>query len=246
MGYPDGARGGDAASGWKREAARVAVAEVPDGAIVGLGSGTTAEMMLDELAGRVRQGLRVTGVPSSERTQALAASLGIPLLALTDAPYLDLSIDGADEVTVPELALVKGRGGALLREKLVAVTSRRRIIIVDSSKLVSALGARHPLPVEVIPYGWVHTAQRLAGLGLRPARRMQAEGVTGVAAPYLTDNGNYILDCETGPIGDAVELAAAIKAQVGVVEHGLFVSMTERVIAAGPEGVRVFDRPGPR
>lgn len=244
MGYPSGGEGEDAASGWKLEAARAAVAEVRDGAIVGLGSGTTAELMLKELAGMVRQGLRVTGVATSKRTHELAAGLGIPLLALTDAPYLDLSIDGADEVTVPELALLKGHGGALLGEKLVAATSRRRIIIVDDSKLVSALGTRHPLPVEVIPYGWVHTAQRLAGLGLRPARRMQADAAQ--ATPYLTDSGNYILDCETGPIGDPVTLAAAIKAQVGVVEHGLFVAMTERVIVAGANGVRVFDRPEPR
>lgn len=241
MGYPREGGGSDSATNWKREAARAAVAEVPDGAIVGLGSGTTAELMLEELAGRVRQGLRVTGVPSSERTRTLAARLGIPLLELNDAPYLDLSIDGADEVTVPELALVKGRGGALLREKLVAAASRKRIIIVDSSKLVSALGAQHPLPVEVIPYGWVHTARRLVSLGLRPVRRMAPDAAPGT--PYLTDSGNYILDCGSGPISDPAGMAVAIKGQVGVVEHGLFVGMTERVIAAGPEGVRVFDRP---
>jgi ribose 5-phosphate isomerase A len=236
-----GSDGGDPVAAWKRAAARASAAEVPDGAIIGLGSGTTAELMLEELAARIRQGLRVTGVPSSQRTQARAATLGIPLLDLDDVPALDLSIDGADEVTLPGLELVKGRGGALLREKLVAAASKWRIIIVDSGKLVEALGARHPLPVEVIPFGWAHTARRLAALGLRPARRLAGAAGAG-AQPYVTDGGNFVLDCETGPIGDPAVLAQAIKAQVGVVEHGLFVGMTDRVIAAGPQGVRVFDR----
>jgi ribose 5-phosphate isomerase A len=238
--------GGDPAAQWKRQAARAAAAEVTDGAVVGLGSGSTAELFLEELAARVRQGLRVTGVPTSERTRGLAAGLGIPLLALNDAPPLDMSVDGADEVTLPALALIKGRGGALLREKLVAASSQRRIIIVDTSKLVTTLGAEHPLPVEVIPFGWVQTARRLAALGLRPARRMAPdagqEPGQSAAQPFVTDNGDYILDCATGPIADPSALAQAIKELVGVVEHGLFVGMTERVIAAGPEGVRAYDR----
>jgi ribose 5-phosphate isomerase A len=202
--------------------------------------------MVEELAARVRDGLRVTGVPSSERTARLAGESGIPLLALDDAREIDMSIDGADEVSVPGLALVKGRGGALLREKLVASASHRRLIIVDESKLVSALGARHPLPVEVIAFGWVHTARRLAGIGLRPTRRM-VEGQTrrdGSLLPYVTDGGNYILDCQTGPVTDPEPLARAIKQVLGVVEHGLFVGMTERVIVGGAGGVRVFDRSG--
>lgn len=246
MGLMGEAGTGDAAREWKRAAARAAVHEVSDGTLVGLGSGSTAELMVEELAARVRQGLRVTGVPSSERTASLAAGLGIPLLALNEAPTLDVSIDGADEVLMPELALVKGRGGALLREKLVAAASHRRIIIVDDSKLVSALGAHHPLPVEVVAFGWVHTARRLAGIGLRPARRvlpgqMQRDGSP---QPFVTDGGNYILDCLTGPVSDPAPLAEAVKSVLGVVEHGLFVGMTERVIAAGPGGVRVFDRMG--
>lgn len=231
---------------WKRAAARAAVREVADGMIVGLGSGSTAELMVEELALRVRAGLRVTGVPSSERTASLARSLGIPLLALDDAPAVDLNIDGADEVSVPGLALVKGRGGALLREKLVAAASHRRVIIVDESKLVTALGARHPLPVEVIAFGWPHTARRLAGIGLRPTRR-KAPGQTqrdGSPTPYVTDGGNYILDCVTGPVSDPEPLSQAIKQVLGVVEHGLFVGMTELVIVGGASGVRVFDRSG--
>jgi ribose 5-phosphate isomerase A len=231
--------GSDPAAEWKRAAARTAAAQVADGTVVGLGSGTTAERFLEELAVRVRQGLRVTGVPTSERTRGLAAALGIPLLALNDAPALDLSVDGADEVTLPGLALIKGRGGALLREKLVAAASQRRVIIVDTTKLVQTLGATHPLPVEVVPFGWVQTARRLAALGLQPARR----SAPGTDQPYLTDNGDYLLDCATGPIADPASLAQAIKALVGVVEHGLFVGMTEHVIAAGPEGVRTYDRP---
>jgi ribose 5-phosphate isomerase A len=234
----------DQASIWKQMAARAAAAMVPDGAVVGLGSGSTAELMVQELAARVRQeGLRVRGVPTSERTRALAEGLGIPLLDLNDAPALDLSIDGADEVTLPGLALVKGRGGALLREKLVATASRLRITIVDAAKLVTVLGEHHPLPVEVVPFGWAQTARRLAALGCQPVRRAAAGEDAGArSAPFLTDGAHYILDCATGPIADPAALAQAIKEQVGVVEHGLFVGMTERVVAGGPDGVRVYDR----
>jgi ribose 5-phosphate isomerase A len=236
----------DAVIAWKRAAARAAATQVPDGTVVGLGSGSTAELFLPELAERLRAGLRTTGVPSSERTRTIAAGLGIPLVDLNDAPALDLSIDGADEVTLPQLELIKGRGGALLREKLVAASSRWRIIIVDSSKLVTKLGQRHRLPVEVIPFGWVHTARRLAALGCQPERRMVArqDAPQGAPTPYLTDSGHFILDCLTGPIANPETLAQAIKSQVGVVEHGLFVGMADRVIAAGPDGVRVHDRHG--
>jgi ribose 5-phosphate isomerase A len=235
----------DPAREWKRAAARVAAHEVAESMIVGLGSGSTAELMVRELAERVHEGLRVTGVPSSERTASLAASLGIPLLALDDAPALDMSIDGADEVVLPALSVIKGRGGALLREKLVAAASHRRTIIVDESKLVPALGAHNPLPVEVVAFGWVHTARRLAGLGLRPSRRAAPAGQTlrdGSPAPFVTDGGNYVLDCQTGPVTDPEPLAQSIKNVLGVVDHGLFVGMTERVIVAGPSGVRTFDR----
>jgi ribose 5-phosphate isomerase A len=230
---------------WKRAAAQAAVATIPDGAIVGLGSGSTAELMLRELAARVGQGLRVTGVPTSEHTHQAAAALGIPLADVNDVPALTVSIDGADEVTLPRLDLVKGRGGALLREKLIAATSRFRIIIVDATKIVATLASAHPIPVEVVPFGWRRTADRLVALGARPAPRRApgAQPTDPNAAPYVTDGGNYILDCMFGPIPQPDVLAAYIKATVGVVEHGLFIGMTERVYVGGPDGVKVYDRP---
>jgi len=228
---------------WKRAAAQAAVEhDVADGMTIGLGSGTTADLMLEALAERVRQGLRVTGVATSERTRGEAQRLGIPLAELDDVVTLYLSIDGADEVILPSLDLVKGRGGALLREKLVAVTSRRRIIIVDESKMVSALASQHPIPVEVDRFGWRHTAGRLASLGATVQRRMARGGDT-LNAPFISDGGNYVLDCWFGPIVDAGGIAARIKALTGVIDHGLFVGMTERVYVAGASGVQVYDRP---
>jgi ribose 5-phosphate isomerase A len=228
---------------WKRAAAQAAVEhDVADGMTIGLGSGTTADLMLEALAERVRQGLRVTGVATSERTRSEAQRLGIPLTELDDVVTLHLSIDGADEVILPSLDLVKGRGGALLREKLVAVTSRRRIIIVDESKMVSALASQHPIPVEVDRFGWRHTAGRLASLGATVQRRMASGDVT-LTAPFISDGGNYVLDCWFGPIVDAGGIAARIKALTGVIDHGLFVGMTERVYVAGASGVQVYDRP---
>lgn len=228
---------------WKRAAAQAAVEhDVADGMTIGLGSGTTADLMLEALAERVRQGLRVTGVATSERTRSEAQRLGIPLAELDDVVTLHLSIDGADEVILPSLDLVKGRGGALLREKLVAVTSRRRIIIVDESKMVSALASQHPIPVEVDRFGWRHTAGRLASLGATVQRRMASGGDT-LNAPFISDGGNYVLDCWFGPILDAGGIAARIKALTGVIDHGLFVGMTERVYVAGTSGVQVYDRP---
>jgi ribose 5-phosphate isomerase A len=228
---------------WKRAAAQAAVDhEITEGMIIGLGTGTTADLMLAALAERVRQGLRVTGVASSERTRADAQRLGIPLAELDDVLALHLSIDGADEVTLPALDLVKGRGGALLREKLVAVTSQRRIIIVDHTKIVTALASQHPVPVEVDRFGWRHTAARLAGLGATVQRRM-ASGDYTLNAPFISDGGHYVLDCWFGPITEAAALATNIKAITGVIDHGLFVGMTERIYVAGTGGVQVYDRP---
>lgn len=228
---------------WKRAAAQAAVEhEISDGMVVGLGTGTTADLMLQALAERIRQGLRVTGVATSERTSAEAQRLGIPLVELDDVLTLHLSIDGADEVTLPALDLVKGRGGALLREKLVAVTSQRRIIIVDDSKVVAALATQHPVPVEVDRFGWRHTSARLAALGATVQRRIVA-GDHATTAPFISDGGHYVLDCSFGPIAEAGALAAQIKGLTGVIDHGLFVGMTERVYIAGASGVQVHDRP---
>ncbi|HEV7129591.1 MAG TPA: ribose-5-phosphate isomerase RpiA [Ktedonobacterales bacterium] len=234
----------DAVAAMKRAAAQGAASEAQDGMVIGLGSGSTAEFFLHALAERVRQGLRVTGVPSSARTGTIAASLGIPLCQLDEANALDMSVDGADEVVLPSLDLVKGRGGALLHEKLVAAVSRRRVIIVDSSKLVPTLGSRAPLPVEVVCFGWVHTARRLTALGWQVERRLAPSDDSAAedVAPFVTDSGNYVLDCHTGPLVDAPATARFVKSLVGVVDHGLFIGMTERVIVAGVDAVRSYDR----
>ncbi|MGH2514627.1 MAG: ribose-5-phosphate isomerase RpiA [Ktedonobacterales bacterium] len=238
--------GAETLTEWKRLAARAAVAAVPDGAVLGLGSGSTAEIMLTELAERMRQGLRVTGVPTSERIRTLATSLQIPVLELDAAPSLTLSIDGADEVLLPQLSLIKGLGGALVREKLIAASSTFRIIIVDASKLVPSLATHAPVPVEVIPFGWRHTASRLAALGCEPALRPARDAATTAdppAAPFVTDGGNYVLDCAFGPLAEPEAIAQRIKSITGVVDSGLFIGMTERVYVGGADGVHIYDRP---
>jgi len=222
---------------WKRAAARAAVADVPEGAVIGLGSGSTAELLLPELAARIQRGQHFTGVPTSERTRSLAAGLGIPLAALDSVSTLTLSVDGADEVALPALDLVKGRGGALLYEKLVAAASRYRIIIVDATKVVTALATHYPVPVEVIPFGHQHTAARLAALGCMLTLRLAG------GAPFVTDGGHYVLDCQFGSLTQPGQTAARIKAVAGVVDHGLFIGLTERVYVAGPSGVERYDRP---
>ncbi len=229
---------------WKRAAAEAAVREIPDGATVGLGTGTTAEQMLHALAGRLQAGLQIRGVATSERTQALASSLGVLMASLDEVDHLDLSFDGADEVTLPTLNLLKGRGGALLREKLVAASSRYRIILVDVTKIVPTLGVGTIIPVEVETFGWRHTAARLAAPGCRIARRALAPATASAqeAAPFLSDGGHYILDLIYDSPPDIPTLAARIKATTGVVEHGLFLGMTERVYIGGPDGVRYADR----
>lgn len=228
---------------WKRLAAHEAVRGVPDGAVLGLGSGSTAEMMLAALSQRIAAGLHVTCVATSERTATLARELGVPLIALDDAPALTMSIDGADEVSLPELDLVKGRGGALLREKLVAASSHYRVIIVDVTKLVPSLATTQPIPVEVVSFGWRHTAERLASLGCHPVLRMLAGSAAAQPlVPFVTDGGHYVLDCQFGPLAQPGFTASQIKAITGVVEHGLFVSMTDRVIVGGPDGVHRYER----
>jgi ribose 5-phosphate isomerase A len=197
----------------KKLAAESAVTQVADDMVVGLGTGSTAEFVLQALASRIRDGLRISGVPTSERTAARARQLGIPL-ALDVAT--EIAIDGADEVD-PRLGLIKGRGGALLREKIVAVSSARFLVVVDESKLVDQLGVGL-LPVEVVPFGWQATARRLRDLGAEPQRR-----------DFTTDNGNYILDCAFGPIENPESLARELDRITGVVEHGLFIGMAAEV-----------------
>lgn len=207
-----------------------AAAEIQEGMIVGLGTGSTAEAMIRALADRVARGLRVTGVTTSDRTTVLATTLGIPLRLIDKIDTLDLCIDGADEID-PDLNVVKGRGGALLWEKLTARRAARYIIIASSEKLVDRLGTRLPLPVEIIPHGWHHTSQSLESLGLRPTLRL-----TATSDPYVTDGGHYIVDCETGGIADARALTTAIKLVTGVVDHGLFVDMVDLALTIDDAG----------
>jgi ribose 5-phosphate isomerase A len=213
----------------KQAAAQAAAGLVRDGMTVGLGSGSTAALVLEFLAARVRAGLRITGIPTSDATAHHARDLGIPLGTLDEHPQPDLTIDGADEVETGTLHLIKGRGGALLREKIVAQASTRLIVVVDESKLVRRLGERTPVPVEVIPFGWRATAQRLRLLGAEPVLR---------PGPFLTDSGNYILDCGFGSIAAPEELGRALDSIAGVAEHGLFLAMTDLAIVGGEDGVR--------
>lgn len=214
----------------KQVAAERGASLVRDGMTVGLGSGSTSEIAVEILGRRFREGLRFVGVPTSSRTAEIAQSFGIPLRRLDERSALDLYIDGADEVD-PNLNLVKGRGGALMREKLVASASRQFVVIIDESKRVTRLGERAPIPVEVVPFGWPTTRHRLELLGLTCELRGDGE-------PYTTLNGNYILDCHaSGPIDLAdAEVARSIKLQTGVVDHGLFLGMAHSVIVGTASG----------
>jgi ribose 5-phosphate isomerase A len=225
----------DAQEQLKQAAAESAVALVQDGMILGLGTGSTAKLAVAALAKRVAGGLRVTGIPTSEFTGAQARSLGITVSSLDEHPEIDLTIDGADEVETGTLNLVKGRGGALLREKIVASASKRLAIIVDESKLVGRLGSKLPVPVEVVPFGWRAAARRLAGLGARAELRAGPDG-----KPYITDGGHYIVDCKFEPIADPSKLDSELNSIVGVVEHGLFLHMATQVIVAGHDGIKVL------
>jgi ribose 5-phosphate isomerase A len=217
----------------KRLAAERAVELIQPGMVIGLGSGSTSALMVRRLAALRGEGklTQVMGVPTSLETESLARSLGVPLTTLEEHPALDLAIDGADEVD-PDLSLIKGGGGALLREKIVAQASRRLIIVVDAGKLSPRLGTRWAVPVEVLPFGWRSQALFLEGLGARVTRRDARDG-----APYRTDQGNFILDCAFGPIARPAELATKLEARAGIVEHGLFIGLTSELIVAGPQGV---------
>jgi ribose 5-phosphate isomerase A len=223
----------------KHAAAEVAASLVEPGMIVGLGSGSTVQFVLEALGRRVRaEGLSITGVPTSSRTGEVAQSLGIPLAELAGLP-LDLAIDGADEVEMDTLRLIKGLGGALLREKIVAQASRRFVVVADESKLVHRLGTHAPLPVEVDPFGHVATARRLIELGGGPALRLGKDG-----GPFVSDGGNLIYDCKGfGPILDPFTLELRLHAIAGVVETGLFLHMAERAIIGAADGSTSERRP---
>jgi len=219
----------------KAAAAESAAARVMDGMVVGLGSGSTAALAVNAIGRRVRQGLRITGIPTSEATAARAKALGIPLTTLAEVSGIDITIDGADEVEQDSLNLIKGLGGALLREKLVATATKAMVIVIDSSKLVTHLGDHDPIPVEVVPFGWETTAGRLSRLGATPVLRRNVNGEI-----FVTDGGHYILDCRFQSIPSAAALPSELDHVVGVVEHGLFIGMTSEVHAASADGVRVL------
>lgn len=219
----------------KAAAAESAAALVTDGMIIGLGSGTTAAMAVNALGRRVREGLRIVGIPTSESTAAQARALGIPLTSLADESQIDITIDGADEVEEGSLNLIKGLGGALLREKIVANASKRLVIVIHDSKLVSRLGIGEPVPVEVVPFGWLATSHRLSDLGAKPVLRRDVAG-----EPFMSDGGHYILDCAFGTIASAESLARRLDHIVGLVEHGLFIGLTAEVHMAGAGGVQVL------
>ncbi len=205
---------------------------VRDGMRVGLGTGSTADAVIRELGQRVGNGLNFTGVPTSKRTETLARSLGIPLTTLEEVQRLDLGIDGADQID-PSLDAIKGKGGALLHEKLVALACLDFVLVASTEKSVERLGVQTALPVEVVRFGWMQTAGRLSGLGLTPELRRSGAAPDGA---FVTDNGGFILDCATGPITDARRLAEAVKAIPGVVEHGLFAGIANASLQVDPDG----------
>ena len=202
----------------KEAAGRAAVKLVRDGDIVGLGTGSTAYFSVVALGERVKSGLRIVGLPTSIATADLACQQGIPLTTLEEHPQIDITIDGADEID-PKLNLIKGGGGALLREKVVASASKKMVVVADSTKIVPALG-KFPLPVEIIPFARTVIEKKIASLGATPKLRMSPDG-----QPFVTDNGNQILDCSFERIADPPALARALGDTAGVVEHGLFIGL---------------------
>ncbi len=228
----------DLAQALKQQAANQVLTYIQSGMVVGLGAGSTAILAVRGLAEKLSRGelTGIQGIPCSSVVEAEARKLGIPLTTLEDHPVIDLTFDGADEVD-PALNLIKGGGGALLHEKIVAQSSRYEIIVVDESKLSPALGTHWAVPVEVIPFGWRTQVAYLESLGARPKLRPGPDG-----APFITDQGNYILDCAFGPIADPATLGARLDARTGIVCHGLFLGMADEVIVASASGIKYLNR----
>jgi len=225
----------DSLEQFKKAAAEAAVQLVESGMIVGLGTGSTAKLAVEALGRRVKDGLRIVGIPTSEHTAQQARDLGISISSLAEHAEIDLTIDGADEIQRGSLSLIKGRGGALLREKVVASASRRLIIIADDTKLVDRLGSHFAVPVEVVQFGWQSAERKLQKLGARTLLRKGGDQKT-----FVTDGGNFIVDCSFGPIEEPRALDQQLNSVVGVVEHGLFLKMSSQAIVGGPQGVRVL------
>ena len=226
---------------YKRAAAARAVEFVRPGMRLGLGTGSTAKYFVELIGERVREGLDVVAVPTSEATLADAKRCGITLTTLDDTPQLDLTVDGADEIA-PDLSLIKGGGGALLREKIVAAASGRMIVIADESKYVGALG-RFPLPIEVVPFG-VAAIQRSIEAAIKRVQKAGSLAIRRAKSghPFVTDGGHWIIDAELGRIDDPAALAHALAAVPGVVEHGLFIGLADTAIIGGPAGVKIVEK----
>jgi ribose 5-phosphate isomerase A len=228
----------DPAEAAKRRAAQWAATQVEDGMAVGLGSGSTSALVIDEIGRRVRDGLHIVGIATSIQSHRQAESLGIPLTDFARQPQLDLTIDGADEVQRGTLALIKGHGGALLREKIVAMASLRMLVAVDPRKVVDQLGSIFTVPVEIVPFGWETTQRRLRDQGFAPELRRNDDG-----EPYVTDGQHYILHCKLIESGLTPEQAAdTLKSTTGVVEHGLFLGIASKVVIGSPEKVEFLQR----
>jgi ribose 5-phosphate isomerase A len=221
----------------KEAAAKASIRFVEDGQIVGLGTGSSAAYAIRFLAERVRHGLKIRGIPTSMQTRDLAASLGIPLTTLDEFQQIDVTIDGADEID-PQLCLIKGGGGAFLREKIIASASRRLVIIADSSKPVAVLG-KAPVPVEVVPFAQALVAKEITALGAAVEVRMDASG-----KPYVTDEGHHILDCHFDRISDPPLLARTLEDIPGAVEHGLFIGMASVVLIGEGSSVQELHSAG--
>jgi len=222
----------------KRECALRAVEYVQDGMVVGLGTGTTTRYAIEAIGRKVASGLRIKGIPTSDRTADMARDLGIPLTTLEDSPRIDITIDGADEIELGTLHAIKGHGGALLHEKLVAESTVEQILIVDESKVVQHLGDHNTtIPVEVVAFAWSRTTDRLAAIGAQPELRKSPDG-----SVFVTDSGNYVVDCTFPHSYDPAQLATRIKSITGVVDHGLFINLVARVVIASTNGVRVIDK----
>ena len=223
---------------WKKQAGDAAAMLVEDGMIVGLGTGSTAKFAIAAIGRRVaEEGLRILGIPTSDRTAEQARNEKIPLTTFAEHTQIDLTLDGADEILPGPLYLIKGHGGALLREKIVASASKRMAVVADDTKLVTRLGERVSVPVEVVPFGWQVTARRLAELGGKPTLRLGAD-----QKPYITDGGHYILNCAFGAMDDPKETAHHLDHVVGLIEHGLFLKVATEAYIAGQGGVKVVKK----
>src|SRR5580704_3614159 len=222
----------------KKEAAEYAVRSIQSGMTVGLGTGSTAIFAIRHIGSMLKSGelKNIIGFATSRGSWDAAVELKIPMLTEDLPKNIDVTIDGADEVD-PQLNLIKGGGGALLREKLVAQATKLEIIVVDESKLSQRLGTLHVLPIEILPFGWRSQARFLQSLGAKYVVRQTADG-----REYHTDQGNLILDCDFGPIANATKLALELEARAGIVEHGLFIGLTHSVVVAGASGIREITR----